>query len=56
RNPDRQGFAVFGHVVEGLEVARAIQMSPADDQEQLIPPVAIRSATLIGEVPPACRP
>ncbi|MFN3931419.1 MAG: peptidylprolyl isomerase [Brevundimonas sp.] len=56
RNPDRQGFAAFGRVVEGLEVARAIQISPADDQEQLTPPVAIRSATLIGEVPPECRP
>ena len=56
RNPDRQGFAVFGRLVEGLDVARRIQMSPADDQEQLTPPVMIRTATLIGEVPPQCRP
>ncbi len=56
RNPDRQGFAAFGRVVEGLDVARRIQMSPADAEEQLAPPVAIRSATLIGEVPPGCRP
>jgi peptidyl-prolyl cis-trans isomerase A (cyclophilin A) len=56
RNPDGQGFAVFGRLVEGLDVARRIQMSPADDQEQLTPPVFIRTATLIGEVPPECRP
>ena len=56
RNPDGQGFAAFGRLVEGLDVARRIQMSPADAGEQLTPPVAIRSATLIGEVPPACRP
>ena len=56
RNPDGQGFAAFGRLVEGLDVARRIQMSPADAGEQLTPPVAIRSATLIGEVPPMCRP
>ena len=56
RNPDGQGFAVFGYLVEGLDVARRIQMSPADAEEQLTPPVAIRTASLIGEVPPECRP
>jgi len=56
RNPDGQGFAVFGRLVEGLDVARRIQMSPADAEEQLTPPVSIRTATLIGEVPPECRP
>ena len=56
RNPDGQGFAVFGYLVEGLDVARRIQMSPADAEEQLTPPVLIRTATLIGEVPPECRP
>lgn len=56
RNPDGQGFAVFGRLVEGLDVARRIQMSPADAEEQLTPPVMIRTATLIGEVPPGCRP
>ena len=56
RNPDGQGFAAFGRLVEGLDVARRIQMSPADAEEQLTPPIAIRTATLIGEVPPECRP
>ncbi len=56
RNPDGQGFAVFGYLVEGLDVARRIQMSPADAEEQLTPPVAIRTASLIGDVPAECRP
>ncbi|MBX9460090.1 MAG: peptidylprolyl isomerase [Brevundimonas sp.] len=56
RNPDGQGFAAFGRLVEGLDVARRIQMSPADAEEELTPPVLIRTATLIGEVPPECRP
>lgn len=56
RNPDGQGFAVFGVLTEGLDVARLIHAMPADGAEQLTPPVAIRSARLIGEVPPECRP
>jgi peptidyl-prolyl cis-trans isomerase A (cyclophilin A) len=32
RNPDGQGFAAFGRVTKGMEVARAIQASPADGQ------------------------
>ncbi|GAA0869593.1 peptidylprolyl isomerase [Brevundimonas basaltis] len=55
RNPDGQGFAAFGRLVEGLDVARRIQMSPADAAEQLTPPVVIRSATLISDVPARCR-
>ena len=30
RNPDKQGFAVFGQVVDGMDVVRAIQALPAD--------------------------
>ncbi len=32
RNPDGQGFAAFGRVVRGLEIARAIQQAPAEGQ------------------------
>jgi len=41
RNPDGQGFAVFGQVVRGMEVVRAIHASRAKDQ-QLDPPVRIQ--------------
>lgn len=56
RNPDGQGFAAFGRVVEGLDVARRIQMSPANSEERLTPPVAIRSTRTEDPVPPECRP
>lgn len=40
RNPDGQGFAAFGHVIEGMDVVRTIQAQPANGQ-QLDPPVTI---------------
>ncbi len=40
RNPDGQGFAVFGRVVEGMDVVRRIHRSAADGQT-LSPPIAI---------------
>ena len=43
RNPDGQGFAVFGRVVAGIDVVRRIHAAPADGQA-LTPPVAIRKA------------
>jgi len=43
RNPDGQGFAVFGRVVAGMEVVRRIHDAPADGQS-LTPPVTIRRA------------
>jgi peptidyl-prolyl cis-trans isomerase A (cyclophilin A) len=43
RNPDGQGFAAFGRVVEGMDVVRRIQRAPADGQA-LTPPVPILSA------------
>jgi peptidyl-prolyl cis-trans isomerase A (cyclophilin A) len=46
RNPDGQGFAAFGHVIRGMEVARKIQASPAQGQK-LTPPVKILSAVVI---------
>ena len=51
RNPDGQGFAVFGQVIEGMDVVRAIQVRPTDAElgdefvkgEVLAPPVHILS-------------
>ena len=40
RNPDGQGFAVFGRVVQGMDVARKIQVAPAKGQT-LMPPIRI---------------
>jgi peptidyl-prolyl cis-trans isomerase A (cyclophilin A) len=40
RNPDGQGFAAFGHVIQGMDVVRAIQTSPSEGQS-LMPPVPI---------------
>jgi peptidyl-prolyl cis-trans isomerase A (cyclophilin A) len=49
RNPDGQGFAVFGRVVAGMDVVRRIHAAPADAQG-LTPPIVIRSVrrTLAG--------
>lgn len=40
RNPDGQGFAVFGRVIRGMDVVRAIQEAPANG-ETLAPAIAI---------------
>ncbi|HEX2465280.1 MAG TPA: peptidylprolyl isomerase [Thermoanaerobaculia bacterium] len=50
RNPDGQGFAAFGRVVAGMDVVRRIQAAPAEGQK-LVPPVAIRSVTLVAAAP-----
>jgi peptidyl-prolyl cis-trans isomerase A (cyclophilin A) len=42
RNPDGQGFAAFGQVIEGMDVVHAINTSPADGQH-LDPPIEIIS-------------
>lgn len=44
RNPDGQGFAAFGRVVEGIDVVRAINAMPAAGQS-LDPPVPIEKVT-----------
>ena len=49
RNPDGQGFAVFGRVVRGMDVVKAIQASPTGPSgpygpESLNPPIAIVKA------------
>ena len=57
RNPDKQGFAVFGQVIKGMEVVRAIQALPADQptdfecfQDQLLrDPVKILTAKRVDE-------
>ena len=43
RNPDGQGFAAFGRVLRGLDVARRIQSEPANGQN-LVTPVVIHEA------------
>ena len=42
RNPDGQGFGAFGRVTSGMDVVRAIQLSPHDGQA-LTPPVIIHA-------------
>jgi len=46
RNPDGQGFAVFGRVVSGMDIVRKIQAAPAERQT-LRPAIRIRSAKRI---------
>ena len=43
RNPDGQGFAAFGQVINGMDVVKKIQQSPADGQK-LTPAIKIISA------------
>ena len=49
RNPDGQGFAVFGRVIRGMEVVKAIQAAPTGQTgpyrtETLEPPIRILKA------------
>jgi peptidyl-prolyl cis-trans isomerase A (cyclophilin A) len=46
RNPDGQGFAAFGRVVEGMDVVRKIQAQPADGQT-LNPTIEITEVTRV---------
>jgi peptidyl-prolyl cis-trans isomerase A (cyclophilin A) len=46
RNPDGQGFAVFGRVVKGMEVIRKIHQAPASGQA-LEPAVKIVKARVV---------
>jgi len=46
RNPDGQGFAAFGRVVEGMEVVRKIQQAPNTDAQRLTPPIKILKVTV----------
>ena len=42
RNPDGQGFAAFGKVVDGMDIVRKIHQQPADGQ-MLAPEIRINS-------------
>ena len=46
RNPDGQGFAAFGRVTRGMDVARQIQTARAQGQ-QLTPPIEIVDVTRV---------
>jgi peptidyl-prolyl cis-trans isomerase A (cyclophilin A) len=46
RNPDGQGFAAFGKVVQGMDVVRKIQQLE-DDSQMLVEKVAIFSIKII---------
>ncbi len=46
RNPDGQGFAAFGKVVRGMDVARAIQALP-DEGQYLKEQLLIREISLL---------
>lgn len=48
RNPDGQGFAAFGRIVDGMDVVRTIQYQTHDGQS-LTPPVTIQRAYVVGE-------
>ena len=48
RNPDGQGFAAFGHVIDGMDVVRAIQQQPHEGQ-RLTPPVTIQRIRIVTE-------
>jgi peptidyl-prolyl cis-trans isomerase A (cyclophilin A) len=39
RNPDGQGFAAFGRVVQGMDVVRKIQQAANTDAQRLTPPI-----------------
>jgi len=42
RNPDGQGFAAFGRVVEGMDVVRALHAG-GEPQQMLAQPIAVRT-------------
>jgi peptidyl-prolyl cis-trans isomerase A (cyclophilin A) len=47
RNPDGQGFAAFGRVVQGMDVVRKIQQAPNTDAQRLTPPIKILKAVRV---------
>jgi peptidyl-prolyl cis-trans isomerase A (cyclophilin A) len=53
RNPDGQGFAAFGRVVDGMPLLHLAQGLPAVD-EQIQPPLAMLAVVMLDPVPMAC--
>ena len=47
RNPDGQGFAAFGRVVQGMDVVQKIHGAPNADAQRLTPPIKILKAARI---------
>ena len=47
RNPDGQGFAAFGRVLQGMDVVRKIQQAPNTDAQRLTPPIKIMNAARV---------
>lgn len=58
RNPDKQGFAVFGRVISGMDIVRGINATPTGSHatiefmknQALLPPVRIRIQRLEKDV------
>jgi peptidyl-prolyl cis-trans isomerase A (cyclophilin A) len=48
RNPDGQGFAIFGRVVKGMDIVHKIHARAAQGQ-QLTPPIRIRRVQILDE-------
>lgn len=46
RNPDNQGFAAFGKVIDGMDVVRKIHLQPEKDQ-YLIPRIQINNMRIV---------
>ena len=46
RNPDGQGFAAFGQVIDGMTVVQRIQ-NAACAAQTLTPPIQIRNISLV---------
>lgn len=53
RNPDGQGFGVFGRVVDGMALLHHFQGFPVVD-ERIQPPVTLLSVVMLDPVPVAC--
>jgi peptidyl-prolyl cis-trans isomerase A (cyclophilin A) len=51
RNPDGQGFAAFGRVMQGMDVVRVIHEQSADEQ-MLVSPVRVISVKRVKEHDP----